>query len=123
LADLGEGEWLGQVVEDLHLKCRAHVFQRRIAGHDDDAQVRPPQEQLLKDLVAFELTHFHVKQHNVREVLLAAQEEVFRMGESADGVQPLVFEKVFNIVAEVKIVIEDGDLDQGGRAGVFHRGF
>ena len=39
--DEAQGEWFGHVVEHLQLEGSPHIFQRRVTGDDDDAEVGP----------------------------------------------------------------------------------
>ena len=69
-------------------------------------------QQLFQHLVAFELAHLHVEQHDVGQALLARGEQLVGMAEGADGVQPVVLERVFQIIAEIGIVVENGEIHQ-----------
>jgi len=53
------------------------------------------------------LSHFHVEQNDVRHAQLAGGEKLVRMRKGSNGVQPVVLERVFEVVAEVGIVVEN----------------
>lgn len=59
-SELCEAERLGEVVEGLSLECSAHVVERGVSGDDDDAEGGPAGEELIKNLLALEVAHFHV---------------------------------------------------------------
>src|SRR5579871_2043206 len=120
LTELRQREGFRKIVEDLHLEGSAHVLERRVAGDDDHAQARPSGDELFENLVAGDLAHFHIEQDDLRRALLAAFKQGGRMAESAHGVCAFVFQEVFEVVAEVQIVVEDGDIGDAFLERVHH---
>ncbi len=76
-------------------------------------------QQLFQHLVAFELAHLHVEQHDVGKALFTGGEQLVGMTEGADRVQPVVLQRVFQVIAKIGIVVENGEIHQAVVAPCF----
>ena len=114
LAELRKRKGLRDVVKNLELEGGAHVLERGIAGDHDDAESGPAGEDLFDHLFAAIRPHLHVEEDDVRELLFVGLVKEGGGLERPDGVESFVFEEIFEILAKVGVIIEDGDVHQGG---------
>jgi hypothetical protein len=66
---------------------------------------------LFEHLLALKLAHLHVEQNDVGNPLLARGKQLVRVPEGADRVKPVVLQRVFQIIAEIRIVVQDGKVN------------
>ncbi len=71
-------------------------------------------QQLLQYFVAAELAHLHIEHHDVRLARLHAREKLVRMAERADRVLAFVLQRVLQISAKIRVVVENRDIHQSG---------
>src|SRR3984885_14938033 len=111
------------IVEHLHLEGGAHVFERWVAGDDDDAQAWISCQQLFQHLVALEFAHLHVEQNDVGQALFTAGEQFIGMAERADGIQSIVLQCVLEVITKIEIVVQNGKIHQAVDRGRIGRAF
>jgi hypothetical protein len=56
--------------------------------------------------------HFHVEQEDVRKTRFCGGKEFLGAREGSDGVASFIAQQILNIVQEVDVVIENGDVNQ-----------
>lgn len=114
LPQLRKRKRLREVIEYAQPEGGSHAFKRGKSGDDDDAQLRPARQQLFDYFFSAGGAHLHIEQKDVRNARFRGGHQFRRLGKGPHVVVALVAQEIFDVVAEVEIVVKNGDVHTSG---------